>query len=457
MKFKDKKVTIMGLGLLEGGVGTAKFFCQQGAKVLITDLKTKEQLKESVQKLKGFSIEYVLGRHRVRDFTEPDLVIKNPAVPNDSPYLGFARQYNVPIESDISIFFKLSKAPIIGVTGTKGKSTVSTIIYLLLKSKYPKTILAGNIGVSPLEYLSKITPKTKVVLEISSFALETLKKSPEIAVITNVFPDHLDRYNNFQEYITAKKRIFAFQRKKDILVLNYDDVQTRSFFVNALSRVYFFSKGKTPAKSQQKRFGCFLKGKNILFNQGKDYICDIKNLKLEGEDNLSNVLAAVSIAKILKVPEENIKKVLEDFKGVSDRQEFIKEINGIKYFNDTTATTPQSTIAAIKSLPDSKIVLIAGGQDKNLNYKNLAKEIKKRVDCLVLLPGTASNKIKKELRALNSSVQIIHTNSMGKAVSRATKKAEDIVLLSPGAASFNLFKNEFDRGEQFKKAVKKIT
>ena len=155
MKFKNKKVTIMGLGLLEGGKGTAKFFCQQGAKVLITDLKTKEQLKESVHKLKDFSIEYVLGRHRVKDFTETDLVIKNPAVPNDSPYLSFARQYNVPIESDTSIFFKLSKAPIIGVTGTKGKSTVSTLIYLLLKSKYPKTILAGNIGVSPLEYLSR--------------------------------------------------------------------------------------------------------------------------------------------------------------------------------------------------------------------------------------------------------------------------------------------------------------
>ncbi len=462
MLFKNKKVTIMGLGLLEGGKGTAKFFCQQGAKVVVTDLKTKEQLRESIQKLKGFAIEYVLGRHRIKDFTDTDLIIKNPAVPNNSPYLKFAKQYNIPIESDISIFFKLSKAPIIGVTGTKGKSTVATLIYLLLKSKYPKAILAGNIGVSPLEYLSKINPKTKVVLEISSFALETLKKSPATAVITTIFPDHLERYKSFRDYIEAKKNIFNHQRKKDILMLNYDNIQTRKFATLAHSRVYFFSRKKIPIKSQQKNFACFLKNKKIYFNQEKTPIYDVRDLKLKGGDNLLNILAAVSLAKIFKVSEKDIKKVLENFTGIPGRQEFIKEVKGVKYFNDTTATTPQSTIAGIKTMvqrfPNSKVILIAGGQDKNLNYKSLAREIKKKINCLILLPGTASNKIKKEIRILKSPVQISSVNSMEKAVEKASKKAKgkDIVLLSPGAASFNLFKNEFDRGEQFKKIVKEL-
>jgi len=426
----------MGLGLLEGGVGTAKFFCKQGAKVLVTDLKTKKQLKESIQKLKDFTIEYVLGRHRVKDFTHTDLIIKNPAVPNNSPYLKFAKQYNIPIESDISIFFKLSKAPIIGITGTKGKSTVATLIYLLLKSKYPKTILAGNIGISALETLPKINRNTKIVLELSSFELEDLKKSPHIAVITTLFPDHLNRYKNFKEYVKAKKSIFKYQKKNDVLILNYNDPETKKLASETCSKVYFF---KGP-----------------------------------------NASAAIAVAKLFKISEKDIKKVLSNFKGLHDRQELVAVKRGVKYINDTTATTPQSAILAIKifknRFPKARIILIAGGQDKNLDYKNLAKEIKKKIDCLVLLPGTASNKIrtclrqnleclpsashclKKELRGLNSSIQIIPVNTMEKAIEKASKqsKEKDIVLLSPGAASFNLFKNEFDRGEQFKEAVKKL-
>ncbi len=416
--FKDKKVTIMGLGLLEGGVGTAKFFCKQGAKVLVTDLKTKKQLKESIQKLKDFTIEYVLGRHRAKDFIDTDLIIKNPAVPNNSPYLKFAKQYNIPIESDISIFFKLSEAPIIGITGTKGKSTVATLVYLLLKSKYPKTVLAGNIGVSVLEILPKINRGTKIVLELSSFELEDLKKSPHIAVITTLFPDHLNRYKNFKEYVKAKKSIFKYQKKNDVLILNYNDPETKKLASETCSKVYFF----------------------------KD----------------SNTSAAIAVAKLFKISENDIKKVLSNFKGLHDRQELVAVKRGVKYINDTTATTPQSAILAIKMFknrfPKARIILIAGGQDKNLNYKNLAKEIKKKIDCLILLPGTASNKTKKELRGLNSSIRIIPVNTMEKAVEKASKqsKEKDIVLFSPGAASFNLFKNEFDRGERFKKAVKKL-
>ncbi len=391
----------MGLGLHGGGVGVAKFFCSQGAKVLVTDLKTKKELKESIDKLKGLDIEYVLGKHRKEDFINADLIIKNPDVPSDSVFL----KTNVPVKTDISLFFDLTKAFIIGITGTKGKSTTATLIYKLVKSKYPNTVLAGNIGVSPLELLSKINDKTKVVLELSSFELEGLKKSPQIAVFTNILKDHLNRYKNMAQYIEAKKSIFKYQTKKDILVLNNDDPIVRKF--SALSKTYFFS----------------------------------------GDDNA----AAILVAKLLKVP--NIEKIVKSFKGIAFRQELIREVKGKKYINDTTATMPDAVIRALKTInqkyPGLSIILIAGGQDKNLNYLAMAQEIDKKVSSLVLLPGTGSDKLKKELK----DVKIYLANSMKRAMKKASGLKGDIVLLSPGAASFNLFKNEFDRGEQFNKIV----
>jgi len=441
--FKNKKVVVMGLGLHGGGVGVAKFFCQQRAKVLVTDLKTKNQLKESVQKLKGLPIKYVLGKHRKEDFIQADLIIKNPDVANDSLYIKIARENNIPVETDINLFFELSDTYIIGITGTKGKSTIATLIYKFLKSKYPKTILAGNIGISPLELLPKIRKGAKVVLELSSFELEDLKKSPQMAVITNIFTDHLNRYKSLKDYIEAKKAIFKYQKKNDILVLNYDDPIVRRFFSSVSSQVYFFSKSK--------KKDIFLKKENIYF-KGKS-VCSIKNFKLYGEHNLSNLLAAVSAAKLLKVPSRNIEKVIKSFRTVPYRQEFIGEKKGVKYFNDTTATIPQAVKEAVKTMrkrfPKSQIILIAGGQDKKLDFNVLSE----KPNYLILLPGTASKKIKEKMK-----VRTFIVDSMRAAVQKASKISQkgDIVLLSPGAASFNLFKNEFDRGEQFNKIVKSL-
>jgi len=432
--FKGKKVVVMGLGLHGGGVGTAKFFCRQGADVLITDLKSRKELKKSVDKLKKFKVEYVLGEHRKEDFKNADLVIKNPDVPGDSSFLKIAHKHKVPVKTDIGIFFELAKgAYIIGITGTKGKSTTATLVYKFLKSRYIRTFLAGNIGISPLDLISKIKKGDRVVLELSSFELEDLEISPQIAVVTNILADHLNRYKGMKEYIKAKKRIFKFQRKKDNLVLNYDDSIVKRFSSRAKSKVYYFSVGEM-----------------------KDEY-DIKKFKLSGEHNLANISAAIKVAKLLKISDKKILKVLKSFKGVPYRQEFVREARGVKYFNDTTATMPDAAVEAIKSLnkkfPESEIILIAGGQDKGLKYKKMAKEINKKVKEVILLPGTGSDKLKKSLRKKTRSV-----NSMEEAVKKASKTAEkgDIILLSPGGASFNLFKNEFDRGEQFNKYVKKI-
>jgi len=218
--FREKKVTIMGLGIVGGGVGVAKFFVEAGAKVLITDLKTRKDLESSLKKIKGLPVELILGRHRPEDFANTDLIIRNPAVPDNSPFLKIAKKNNISADTDIGIFFELCSAPIIGVTGTKGKSTVATLIYKLLKSKYQNVILAGNIGNSPLESLKKINKDSKVVLELSSWQLEGLKnhkKSPQIALITNIYPDHLNRYPNLKEYIFQISKIqnSFFLKKKD--------------------------------------------------------------------------------------------------------------------------------------------------------------------------------------------------------------------------------------------------
>ncbi|MBU4274730.1 UDP-N-acetylmuramoyl-L-alanine--D-glutamate ligase [Patescibacteria group bacterium] len=447
--FKNKKITIMGLGLHGGGVGAAKFFCEQGADVLVTDLKTKKQLGKSLDKLKKYKVRYRLGEHNKEDFINTDLVIKNPAVPLSSPYLKIARDNNIEVDSDVNLFFKLCKVPIIGVTGTKGKSTVATLIYEFLKTEYKNTILAGNIGVSPLELLDKIKPDNKVVLELSSFELEDLEKSPHIAVITAIYPDHLDRYNSMEEYIESKKLIFKYQDQNDYLILNYDDQIIRSFKNQTQSKIYFFS-------TKEKQNGCYLEGNKIIFNN--DLVCDTADFQLAGKHNISNALAALTVAKILGIENEKIKKIIRKFKGVANRQELIAVKRGVKYINDTTATMPDAVIQALKTFRGGGIILIAGGQNKGLRYKDLAGEIIKTVNKIVLLPGTASEEIKKELAELKSSVEIIPVSSMEEAVLKSSQiaKTGDIVLLSPGAASFNLFKNEFDRGDQFGKYVRKL-
>ncbi len=433
--FKNKRVTVMGLGLHGGGVGVAKFFVKQGAKVLVTDLKTRKELKESIKALtrstSSGQVKYVLGRHRAEDFKNTDLIIKNPAVPKDSKYLKIARKNKVPIETDIGLFFELCPSKkIIGITGTKGKSTTATLIAKLLKARY-KVVLAGNIRASVLEKLPR-GKNTIVVLELSSWQLEDLKqhkKSPHIAVMTNIMPDHLNRHTGMRDYIEAKKLIFKFQKPEDFLILNNDDKVVREFAKETKAQVISYSK--------------------------KQAVKYLKHTKLLGEHNLSNISAAATVAKLFKIPSLSIKKTLKNFKGIEGRLEFIRKIKGVKYYNDTTATTPEAAIAALKSFSRDKVILIAGGADKNLNFKKFAKEVLDRVKKLILLPGTATKKIKKEIKTENFAIEI---NNMKEAVKKAIEMAErgDIVLLSPGCASFGLFQHEFDRGKQFKTRVKNL-
>lgn len=481
----------MGLGLVGGGVGVVKWLAKQGAKIIVTDLKTKKELAPSLKKLKNLQsqIKYILGRHRKIDFQKADLIIKNPGVANDSPYLKIAQSHKVPIETDMSLFFKYWTNQIVGVTGTKGKSTTTSLIYEILKSAGLPVKVAGNIGQTPLKFLTSKQDKNEImILELSSFQLENLKNSPSIAVITNIYHDHLNRYKKMRKYIAAKSIIFKYQKSEDFVILNYDNPILRKMEKKIRSQIIWFSRKDIPLIRTNSRLVVFSK-KNKIFlktKRQKKEICSLENIKLVGQHNLENILAAVAVACLYKIKPKIIQTVLRSFKGITNRLELVRTVNGVKYYNDTAATMPEATIAALTSLASLKIqnlhrkrirswrrksnikniILIAGGSDKKLKFNNLIKVIRQTCKSVILLPGTATEKLKLELannlhdRKFQHLIkgQLLTVKNMKEAVRQAESLAEkgDIVLLSPACASFGLFKNEFDRGQQFKKWVRAI-
>jgi len=453
---KNKNITVMGLGLYGGGVGITKWLARQGNKIVITDLQEEEVLQPSIDQLKEFDIEYVLGEHRDKDFSDTDLIIKNPGVPRDSKYLEIARANSIPIETDMSIFFQLCQAPIIGITGTKGKSTTTSLIYEMSTAAKLNPVMAGNIRISPLEQLNKITEDTPVILELSSWQLEDMdhiKKSPQIAVMTNILPDHLNRYDSMEDYFSAKKVIFKYQNKNDYIVLNDQVSEFKSLEKQIVANKFWFSISEKLEKN-----GCYLEKGWIKFknNDDSEIVCHMKDLEIPGDHNLANTLAAIAVAKIWKIDNKTIKGVLQKFKGISGRLELVVRWKGVEFYNDTTATSPVATIAALDSF-DKQVILIAGGTDKNLDYSELAKQLSDKVKYLFLLEGTATDKIVKCIPIKSELKYEVH-NDMQTAVNKANRISQkgDVVLLSPGAASFGLFQNEFDRGDEFIKAVSNL-
>ncbi|MBU0706875.1 UDP-N-acetylmuramoyl-L-alanine--D-glutamate ligase [Patescibacteria group bacterium] len=456
--WKNKRVTVMGLGLHGGGVSVARFFVKQGAKVTVTDLRPKSVLKPSLAKLQGLKIEYVLGKHRPEDFIKADLIVQNPGVPSDSRFLKIALEHEVPIENEASIFFSLVPAPIIGITGTKGKSTVTTLVGQILKSHKPKTVVAGNIRTSAmLDVLPQIKKDTPVVLELSSWQLEGLDKhkvSPTYALVTNILSDHMNRYATAQDYYLAKSIIFKYQAANDAVILNYDNAGTRQFSCSAKGQIVWFSLSPLPKANM---IGAFVnKDKVVYGNRNKNKsLFNIADVKVPGQHNLANILAAVALTKSIGVPDKNIITTIKKFKGLLSRLEYVATVKKIKFINDTTATSPIATQTGLKAFEKGeKIILIAGGQDKSLDYRSLGREIDRSVMALLLFPGTASQKIRRSVR----KAPIYSIKNMRSAVNKAYGLAQPgtTVLLSPASASFNMFKNEFDRGEQFIKAVEDL-
>ncbi len=462
-EIKNKKILVMGLGLHGGGVAAARWLVRHGANVTVTDLRDRKTLKSSLEKLKGLKIKYALSGHDVEDFKKADIVVQNPGVPYDSPYLEIARKSGAEIVNEAALFFKYAKSKnIIGITGTKGKSTVSTLVHKIVKAKWPKALLAGNIrDTAMLEIADRAEKNTPIVLELSSWQLEGLERirqSPGIAVATNIYQDHLNRYPSYSAYISAKENIIKFQKANDSAVLNYDNAILKKIgekYIKKKRKIFWFSKNK-------KINGAHLKNGWIFFGDKK--IMPLSEIQIPGEHNIENALAAVCVAKILRVPNNTIRRQISLFKGVPNRLELIRTLNGVRYYNDTTATAPDAAISALKTLGNAdkkNIILIAGGANKKLDYKEMVAAIGEYVKILILFKGSASDRIVKELGSRNYELWklnnriMIDVSNMRSAVEIAQKFAGrgDIVLLSPGAASFGMFLHEFDRGEKFVEAV----
>jgi len=444
--FRGKKVLVMGLGLHGGGLGTVRFLLRHGARVTITDLRPASLLRSSLASISGLGrVTSVLGKHRKKDFLDADYIIKNPGVPPTSRYLLMAKRAGVPVTSDIGIFLRSCPAPVIGVTGTRGKSTTAHLIAAFLKAKGYRVWLGGNIRKSVVDFVGKIAKNDLVVLELSSFQLQDIiaeKLSPHIAGMTNIFPDHLNWHRTFREYLEAKSIIFRFQHKDDILFTQRADPHIRALI-----------KKWKPAS-------------HIIYpTLSKDLIPFVdKNL---GSHYRKAVALAVAAAKCYEVGGRAIKTVLRNFRGLEGRQEKIARFRGVHFINDTTATIPEAAIAAIRRFrgiaDNHRLILIAGGSDKKLDFKEMARVIQKHIDLLILLPGAASVKLKTALSRLSLSsryqglASIVEAVSMREAVQKAHRFAGrgDYILLSPGAASFGLFVNEFDRGRKFVEAVMK--
>jgi len=430
-KYSGKNVLVLGIGVLGGGVGSARFFADIGAKVVATDLKSAEQLDPSLlRQLQDLGVELKLGGHSKEMIDAADLVIRNPAVPLDSEYVQYAKEQNIPVVMDAALFVTLSPAPIIGVTGTRGKTTTCNMIASILQAVGKHVLLGGNIhGTSTLDLLYEVNEKSIVVLELSSWALQgfcDFAVSPHIAVITNIYPDHLNRYTDMQSYVDDKQTIFAYQKPNDILFLNSEDGFTSKFSKKVVGKVGLFNK--------------------------KDLLQKIE-LQLPGEHNMANAACAFGVARYLGVSEKDILSSLSQFSGVPYRLEIIAEINGVTYVNDTTSTTPTSVIAALNAFMNKSIVLIIGGADKNLPLDELVKlfQSEKQIKDVVFLKGGGTSKL---LEALGRQDAVVYDN-LEKAVFAASNKANkgDYVIFSPGFTSFEMFKNEFDRGDQFNKLV----
>jgi len=436
--FKNKKITVMGLGLLGRGIGVVKFLAEQGVKLTVTDLKNKKELKLALDELKKFkNIKYVLGEHKLDDFKNRDLIIRAANVPLDSVYIKEAQKNNIPIEMDASLFARLSLATIIGITGTRGKSTVTKIIYNSLKKhslKNRNVFLGGNIkGIATLPLLKKAKKGDFVILELDSWQLQgfgDLKISPHISVFTNFMPDHLNYYKgDMQHYFDDKANIFKYQNRDDYLVIS-----------------------EQAEREIKKRFKDKIKSKII---QTKNYIPNNWKINLIGEHNKLNIALAVKVLEILGLSKIAIKKGIENYKGEPGRLELIRRFKNIDYYNDTNSTTPDALMAALKTLrsDENNIILIAGGNNKDLDYKKITEFVNKTVKALILIKGTATNQI---ISYSTKPIEVV--DNMKKAFKKAKNLSQkgDIILLSPGAASFGVFKNEYDRGEQFVKLVKQL-
>jgi UDP-N-acetylmuramoylalanine--D-glutamate ligase len=457
--FAGMRVLVLGLGVHGGGLGVTRFMVGQGAQVRVTDMKGPEDLQSSLRQLEGLPVEYVLGGHREDDLAWADLIVRNPGVPRESPWLARAEALGKPVEMEISLFCRLCPAPILGVTGTKGKTTTATWAWEMIRRRWPDAPLAGNLRVSALELLPQIHPDTRVVLELSSWqleGLEPLRWSPPFAAVTNLSPDHLNRYRDMAAYADAKRILVKFQQPGDVAVLNADDPVVSTFAGDTPGGVVPFSLDGPSRHAPS----AYLDGEMLTWRAADGSVVPLvraADLPVPGRHNQANALCAASLALSAGVAFDAVRQALLEFRGVPDRQEQVAVIDGVRYVNDTTATTPAATLAALEAIP-GPILLIAGGADKRSDFTELAPVVAARTKGVVLLEGSATDNLAGALVAHGATILGRYDDFRAAILAaQAAAAPGDTVLLSPGCASFGMFRNEFDRGAQFRAIVQALS
>ncbi len=467
------RVLVMGLGVHGGGLGVARWLMQQGIPLTITDMAPAEALASPLAALAetaratGVDVRYVLGGHRPEDFTSHAMVVANPAVPPDSPWLQLARTAGIPIETEMTLFFRACPAPIIGITGTKGKTTTTMLTGAILREQFPDTVVAGNLRVSALEALPRITATTPVVLELSSFQLVGLgeaRLSPRYAAITNFSPDHLNYHRTMQAYAEAKQQIFLHQYQQTAQGIS--GAGTVILPTDLLAQFY------PPAVAAQRPAGavqtldatpgaaadCRIDQQGTLWWHTEP-VLKLGDIRLAGRHNIANVLVAVALARSYGAAQPVVQQAVRQFQGVEHRLELVRELDQVRYINDTTATNPVAAQAALHSF-DAPIILLAGGADKGLETVAFAADIVRRAQVVVLLAGSATPQLQAEIEAARQQqgrplAVLGPFDDFAAAIQTAREHASagSVVLLAPGCASFGMFRNEFHRGEEFRRIV----
>ena len=451
MNLKNKKVLLVGLA--KTGVSTIKHLNRLGAKVVVNDIKDKDKLKDILDELSDLNnVEYILGYHP-ENVDDVDITVVSPGVPLDLPFILKLKSKNIEIIGEVELAYRLSQNPIfIGITGTNGKTTTTSLVGEIFKKANRDTYIVGNIGNPVIDTVGIANENSVLVTELSSFQLESIDKfKPHVSAILNFTEDHLNRHHTMKAYIEAKARIFENQDSKDFCILNYDDEDVRSLSDSVKAKKIFFSRKKSL------EYGIYLdEKKNIIINIGeKITLLNKDELSLPGDHNLENCMAAAAIAYVSNIDIDVIRKVLKTFAGVEHRQEFVRNLNGIMFVNDSKATNPDSSIKAVQSY-NRPIVLIAGGMDKQSSFDEFLDIAKENVYALVLL-GETAQKI-KECAQNKGFDNITIVKDMKEAVNASYQIAKDgdVVLLSPACASWDMYKSFEVRGIDFKDNVNNL-
>lgn len=440
---KGKKVSVIGIGV--SNMPLIRFLTKFGACVTARDKKEREAIAEKAAELESMGVTLVCGE-KYLDGISDDIIFKTPGMRPDNPYLLEAAEKGSILTSEMELFFELCPCRIFAVTGSDGKTTTTTLIYNILKQAGYTCYLGGNIGRPLIGDIEKIKESDMAVLELSSFQLFSMKKSANTAVVTNLSPNHLDWHKNMAEYEEAKKNVYKFQNENDTLIVNYDNEITR--------RMYGEAKGKAVYFSRKEKIGVYA-ADGIVRDENSAEIMKVSDIKLPGNHNLENYLAAAAATKDF-VSYDDIKEVARNFSGVEHRIELFREFNGIKFYNDSIASSPTRTLAALNSF-SQKLIMISGGYDKKIPFDTIGKPVQEKVKELVLVGATAE-KIKTAVENAGSDTHITVCRSFEEAVQTAYGYAKegDIVILSPMCASFDLFDNFMQRGNRFKELVNRL-